>query len=263
MSSLSMPEKNKLEKLFGMNSGYVLNFSDCTFADFFSDHGDIDIHGEKYCSGGTSKAKKLREFWKLEPDHVVGESINNMIDYLTSYSSDSNDKLVHEASAIAQRLLSGSVSLKGLKNNQIVFNSAYLAKQITRMETAIDSDPALAIGTAKELIETCCKTILTDRSVPVSPADDIPKLTKATMKALRLVPDEVHESARGADVVKRLLSNLGTIGNGIAELRGLYGTGHGKDARAGGLKARHARLAVGSAAALVSFLFDTHKEGPS
>jgi len=48
------------------------------------------------------------------------------------------------------------------------------------------------------------------------------------MKELRLIPEGIPDSARGSDVIKRLLSNLGTIGNGLAELRGLYGTGHGK-----------------------------------
>ena len=42
-----------------------------------------------------------------------------------------------------------------------------------------------------------------------------------------------------------------------AELRGLYGTGHGKHANTEGLSARHAKLAVGAAATLVTFLFET------
>jgi hypothetical protein len=67
-------------------------------------------------------------------------------------------------------------------------------------------------------------------------------------------------SSRGSDIIKRLLSNLGTIGNGLAELRGLYGTGHGKHAKTGGLTARHAKLAVGAATTLATFLFDTHKD---
>jgi hypothetical protein len=62
------------------------------------------------------------------------------------------------------------------------------------------------------------------------------------------------------DCTKRLLSNLGTIGNGLAELRGLYGTGHGKHGKTAELSARHAKLAVGAAATLATFLFETHKE---
>ncbi len=35
MSDLSSIEKRKLERLLGMGSGYVLNFSDRTFSEFF------------------------------------------------------------------------------------------------------------------------------------------------------------------------------------------------------------------------------------
>jgi hypothetical protein len=73
----------------------------------------------------------------------------------------------------------------------------------------------------------------------------------------------IPDAARGADVIKRLLSNLGTIDNGLAELRGLYGTGHGKHGSSLGLSARHAKLAVGAASTLAVFLFETHKETKS
>jgi hypothetical protein len=49
----------------------------------------------------------------------------------------------------------------------------------------------------------------------------------------------------------------------LAELRGLYGTGHGKDGKTQGVKPRHAKLAVGAAATLTTFLFETHKETKS
>ena len=61
-------------------------------------------------------------------------------------------------------------------------------------------------------------------------------------------------------MVKRVLSNLATIVQGVAELRGLYGTGHGKDGKARGLQPRHARLAVGAASSLVTFVFQTDIE---
>jgi hypothetical protein len=82
---------------------------------------------------------------------------------------------------------------------------------------------------------------------------------QAALKELKLVPEGIPEKARGADVIKRLLSNLGTIGNGLAELRGLYGTGHGQHGATTGLEPRHARLAVGSAATLCTFMFETHQ----
>jgi hypothetical protein len=81
MSSLSFPEKSKLEKLLDMGSGYVSNFSDITFAAFFSDF-DVDIHSERYTKNGTSKAKKLRQFWKIEPDHLVGQTLQALIKHI-------------------------------------------------------------------------------------------------------------------------------------------------------------------------------------
>lgn len=155
---------------------------------------------------------------------------------------------------------SGLPALGDIKETAAAFDARHLADQIRRIEQSIDTDPALAIGTAKELIETCCKTILDERGKLVSGTPDMPTLTKETLKELKLVPEGIPDSARGADVIKRLLSNLGTIGNALAELRGLYGTGHGKHGRSTGLTARHAKLAVGAAATLATFLFETHKE---
>ena len=138
----------------------------------------------------------------------------------------------------------------------------YLFQQITRMEAAVRNDPALAIGTAKELVETCCKTILEARSVKFAKSDDIPKLIKLTAKALELTPDDIPDKAKANETIKRLLSNLATIAQGIAELRNHYGTGHGKTASAKGLGSRHAKLAVGAASTLAVFLAETHNERP-
>lgn len=154
----------------------------------------------------------------------------------------------------------GLPSLVDIKRAAAVFDAKHMADQIRRMESAVESDPSLSIGTAKELIETCCKTILAERGVPVTGTPDIPTLTKQTLKELKLVPEGIPDAARGSDVIRRVLSNLGAIGNGLAELRGLYGTGHGRHGKALGLTPRHAKLAVGAATTLAAFLFETHKE---
>jgi AbiJ N-terminal domain 3/Abortive infection C-terminus len=138
----------------------------------------------------------------------------------------------------------------------------YVAQQITRMEAAVLNDPVLAIGTAKELVETCCKTILEARSVSFGRSADLPELTKLAVKALELTPDDIPEKTKVVDTIKRLLSNLATVTQGIAELRNHYGTGDGKAAGAKGLGPRHAKLAVGAASTLAVFLTETHNDGP-
>jgi hypothetical protein len=264
-----MADRQILEKHFGMSSGYVLNFSDRTFGEFVLEAVGQEIHDAKYTVGGTSKANKLRTFWKVEPDYMVGRLLSALVDYdsTLNVTQDAEAKASAEKCRhIATRLLAGGRSLNPLKEQAKVLNANHLAEQIRRLEASVETDPSLAIGTAKELIETCCKTILAERGKrgkPVSGTPDVSTLTKETLKELKLVPEGIPEAARGADVIKRLLSNLGTlgtIGNGLAELRGLYGTGHGKHGSSAGLRARHAKLAVGAASTLAVFLFETHKE---
>lgn len=128
--------------------------------------------------------------------------------------------------------------------------------------------PTLRLALQKELVETVAKTILDELGIGYAKSDDLPILVKATRKALQLVPEGVSESARASDTIRRLLSNLGTVVDSLAALRNAYGTGHGRSASTGGLQPRHARLAVGSAATLATFLFETHEarearsEGP-
>lgn len=98
-------------------------------------------------------------------------------------------------------------------------------RQLSRLREAVDEDPSLAIGTAKEMLESTCKTILEDLWIDFDPAWDLPELLKATRKELKLLPEDIPHAARGAETMKRLLSSLGQIGHGLAELRNLYGSG--------------------------------------
>lgn len=79
MSSLTTAEKRYLEKILNMSGGFVLDFTDATFEDFFRQYR-IDIHSRRYQSSGTSKAKKLRAFWQQETDELVGRVISDMLD---------------------------------------------------------------------------------------------------------------------------------------------------------------------------------------
>ncbi|OUD08857.1 hypothetical protein BVC71_09035 [Marivivens niveibacter] len=144
------------------------------------------------------------------------------------------------------------------RNSAKVLSSSWMQGEIDRAWSAVDSDPALAIGTAKDLTESCCKAILLELGKPAGPRDDFPTITKAVVKELRLVPESISKEAKGAEIIKRLLSNLLQVTKGVNELRSLYGTGHGRDGKHVGLQPRHARLAVTAAAAFTVFITDTY-----
>jgi len=136
------------------------------------------------------------------------------------------------------------------------FNSNYIKKQIDRMNSNIETNPDLAIGTAKELVESLLKMIADTEDDKI----ELPKLQKLAMKQLSLVPEDIPEKAKGSEHMKVLLSNLTSIVHKLDEIRNLYGTGHGKHPRKSGLEPRHARLAVESAITFVNFTFETYNK---
>ena len=148
--------------------------------------------------------------------------------------------------------------LRHLSATAASIDAEYLAAQVDRLAEAVEQDSDLAIGQAKELVETCCKTILAGSGDSEHDRLDLVPLVKQTMKELKLLPEDIPDAAKGAKTIKAVLGNLAMISQGMAELRNLYGTGHGKHAKHKRLPARHARLAVGAATTLASFLFETH-----
>ena len=160
--------------------------------------------------------------------------------------SNSRDKLKDRAKSVAD-----------------ILNANWMHKEIARLEDAIISDPDLAIGTAKELIETCCKTILKEITGSEPKNENFQKLVKETVKALNLIPEGIPSKARGSDAIKNILKSLTVITHNMNEIRALYGTGHGRVGSHKGLETRHARLAAGTAITFIDFITDSYKKKTS
>jgi hypothetical protein len=104
MSNLNFLEKKKLEQLFEMGGGFVLDFSDRTFADFMAESTRKDIWNEGYLYRSGSKANRLRAFWKVEPNYLVGKLLTDLLEYCHN-SSTGEKGLWVECHEIAERLL--------------------------------------------------------------------------------------------------------------------------------------------------------------
>lgn len=81
MAKLPFRAKNDLEYLFQMEDGYLLDFSNTSFARFVGETVNIDIY---YGAGYTdycSKANKLRQLIDKENDAVVGKVLNELLLY--------------------------------------------------------------------------------------------------------------------------------------------------------------------------------------
>lgn len=139
------------------------------------------------------------------------------------------------------------------------FNSEYIRDQIDLMRKFQETNPTEAIGKAKELIESYCKTILEEEEIAIDPKWNMTKLVDELFKHFKLMPSGIDDDIKGAKSIKQILGSLKAIIQGLAELRNFYGSGHGKTSSYKGLQPRHARLAVGSATVLIQFICDTYE----
>lgn len=132
MSSLKMADRLIFEKHFGMANGYVLNFSDRTFREFVFEAVGREIHDVKYTTEGTSKANKLRTFWKMESDSLVGKLILALVEYDATLNPTQDVEVKARAEKcrhIATRLLAGDPSPSLLKEDEKVPNASHLAEK--------------------------------------------------------------------------------------------------------------------------------------
>ena len=146
-------------------------------------------------------------------------------------------------------------SLESLKN---LTDATAIRQQLSRIQQAILDDPALAIGSAKELIESTAKVVLNEIGKPVDDKADMPALVREAQHALRLHPSSHTPGPDGSDAVKKILGSVSSIAIGVAELRNRgYGTGHGPATAPAGLGPRHAHLAVNAAFTWCQLMLDT------
>lgn len=125
MSSLKMIERECLEDLFDMSGGYVIDFSNKTFGEFFRESVNINIYAEKYSFNGESKARRLRAFWEIEPDALVGKVIAELMEYWRYFKQNPNAQHI-EFSKTAEKIIG---RLSGKPNVLKNFGQDFLDKE--------------------------------------------------------------------------------------------------------------------------------------
>ena len=99
--------------------------------------------------------------------------------------------------------------------------------QLQRLRRASD-DPALLLGTAKEMLESTAKYVLEVFSVPYRPRTSFDELWHHARDRLGLLPEQVNTSQPGGSQVRAMLGAAWTITKTTNEIRNLEGTGHGR-----------------------------------
>lgn len=251
---LSIQEKLCISRLFNKN-GYVLDFSTTKFDDFTEECVGLRLT-EHY---SLSKGASLEKFLSDSDASIAVVLLENLLEYAKA-SDDFFEASNMNAAGKCNEIIAKYKKDAAIPTLSATFSSTYIAQMTQEMYAAVDKNPTDAIGKAKELIESCCKTILDNLGVAYQHNTDLSHLIDATVSQLKLAPKNIPDTAKEATTIKALLGNLRAIASNMATLRNAYGSGHGKTSSFTGLEPRHAKLAVGSSITLVSFLWDTYEK---
>jgi len=118
MSDLTNIERIKLEKLFGMQGGYVLDFSNRTFKDFVVESVGLDIFKPKYDYGSGSKANRLRAFWIREDNYNAGKLILSLLNYWKELKLLNNQVITFAEQSLFDECLKISFRLRPSGKNE-------------------------------------------------------------------------------------------------------------------------------------------------
>ena len=80
MANLRSLEMMTIDDLF-IKDGYVLRFSDATYATFFAEEVNVNINEQKYYAEGSSKGKRLRYFLRTESNALAIKALKALWDY--------------------------------------------------------------------------------------------------------------------------------------------------------------------------------------
>lgn len=253
MKTLRSDEQVYLKKMF-INGCNVLDLSAYDLRDFAKPFIKIDLMRKYRGFAATIFLSYLRE--------EAAEKVIVLIEELLNYAIAKDiffEQINFEMVKKCRNIIEKYKKTISLSNFSIEFNSDYIDKMERDMFNNIKENPTLAIGQAKEFIESSCKYILESKGVEINKKWDLNDLTRESMQKLELLPKQVEDQEEGCENIKAILGNLKAITNNLSQLRNSYGTGHGKNKNFISLDSSHAKLAVGSAITFVNFIYDVYQ----
>lgn len=248
-STLSAADLRIVEQVLDMGSGYVLDFSNRTFAEFFADL-DVEIEAE---DTGLSKANRLRAFFRSASAAECARVLHALLEYRGEQEGDDQRASITKFRSIVSRLEGIAVPLSAAPDAPNVLTLAYVRELSDKAERRLAaSDREGSITVSRTLVEAVLEQLelrLTGQSGNY--AGDLQRQYKAVAKILRIddKDDQVDEG------FKQIARGLVQIVNGLAAIRNMASDGHARHVQP---QDRHARVAVNSAKTVASFLVEVY-----
>ena len=137
----------------------------------------------------------------------------------------------------------------------------HIKQQVETIENVISSNPGLVFDLSKAIVESTCRTILTDRGISWDRNDQLPRLFQRVRDSLSVLPAQESQEREIQQSIRQTLGGLHTVIQGLAELRNRLGfASHGSDRPRPQMETIQALLAAQAADTIVGFLYHVHSQ---
>ena len=204
-----------------MGSGYVLNFSNRTFAEFIEESTGRDIYDSSYSHGSGSKANVLRGFWAVEGNNLVGKVIGDLIEYGIEINTFKNDDtLVADSRRIVARLLQTSPvpELDALTATVDDRDFETVAKQVR--EAIEKNQPEAALDRLHTFVIKFVRTLCDGRGIVVTREKALHSIFGEYVKRLR---DDGHLKS---EMTSRILKSSISVFESFSDVRNNQSLAH-------------------------------------
>jgi hypothetical protein len=198
-----------------------------------------------------------------DPTAVLGKVLEEFMEVDRSYGGSEPDPRKKITDVLGRfglsyhtgGLILGAANALPTKSLKQVLQARDLAgvdQEFERALANVEKDPPAAITAACSILESLFKVYIEDNDIEMPSDQSLKPLWRTASKHLGLDPSAIED-----DDVKKVLSGLNSVVDGIGSLRTHTGSAHGRGRRPYQLQARHARLAIHSSHTLVGFFIET------
>lgn len=211
--------------------------------------------------------KRLNHTAGIDALSVLGTILKNFMDVDETYMGIANTTQVANRSRVMDILsrnglryeaggrVYGATAASPTRSLEAILRDRDLAaihKEFERALQSVEQDPPAAVTAACAIVEAFCKTYCEDEGIEIPKEQSIKPLWKAVQGHIGFDPAKIED-----DDLKRILTGLASIVDGIGSFRTHAGSAHGRGRKSYRAAPRHARLLLHAAHSLVAFSIET------
>lgn len=137
----------------------------------------------------------------------------------------------------------------------------HIEEQVKALELAVVENTGLAFDLAKTLVESACKTIITERGGTFDKDDEMSRLFKVASQAVPFLPSALAGDTAARRSLQQTLGGLNTAMQGVCEMRNAFGfASHGSEGPRPVMEGVQALLVAQAADAIIGFLYRVHRQ---